>query len=309
MQYVKYNRSSDHKILGWCKRWFGVFHKMLQKNQNKLFGQHNVKSSYRLLWLQLIAFFLESSSILNFTEECFLTNCFLFVPKRGTQPSAAFPGSLPTPLAHHQSAHFHGGGSQALSFPPVCSVHPGYLWPPATAAPTAPHSRHGPLPQSSPDPRMDDQVESLPAASQSLQTWHKQNLRSIKKLKKKKRAPCLHTRLLTPVSVDISPIRSSQNPERHPIPSPHPALPGPMKTPGKLPIAFRISSEAHTGLRSPQWAALCSFLLARVKPLGFSGSLEVTELLPCCRVFTLLPQPEKAPPSLSLEGPSSQVSV
>lgn len=96
---------------------------------------------------------------LNFTTKCFLTNCFLFVPKRRTQPSAAFPGSLPTPLAHHQSAHFHGGGSQALSFPPVCSVHPGYLWPPATAAPTAPHSRHGPLPQSSPDPRMDDQVD------------------------------------------------------------------------------------------------------------------------------------------------------
>lgn len=96
---------------------------------------------------------------LNFTKKCFLTNCFLFVPKRRTQPSAAFPGSLPTPLAHHQSAHFHGGGSQALSFPPVCSVHPGYLWPPATAAPTAPHSRHGPLPQSSPDPRMDDQVD------------------------------------------------------------------------------------------------------------------------------------------------------
>ena len=120
---------------------------------------------------------------LNFTKECFLTNCFLFVPERGTQPSAASPGSLPTPLAHLQSAHSRGGGAQALSFPPVCSIHPGYLPPPPPTQPPQlpqPPTPHMHLcPRALLTPEWMAELTSLPAASQSLQTWHKQKLRSV----------------------------------------------------------------------------------------------------------------------------------
>lgn len=117
---------------------------------------------------------------LNFTKECFLTDCFLFVHKRGTQPSARSPDP---PLKCWLRQWWPAG-------PPLSScLHWLPRWrPPPIPQPIehrAPHTRV--CPRALSQPQVGRPRWHLYLMPQPLQTYHDQNC-----------TPCLLSRLLTP---------------------------------------------------------------------------------------------------------------